>query len=702
LPETNRPSGSAARPPVRAARAWLGAILALSFAVRVVYVLQSRRSPAFEQPAMDALYHLEWARAFAAGHEFQPGPFFRAPLYPWFLGLLLRLFGEHLSLVRLVQAAVGTASVGLVYLVGARAFDARTGLLAALLSGLTWITIYFECDLLLPVLEIFFDLLAIWLALRAGERTSPARAALAGAALGVAALVRPNVLLFAPFLLVWTLARARATGRGRALLPALLFALALLAPIAPVTAYNRIAGGDWVLISSQGGVNFWIGNNPRSDGSSAIVPGTRADWWGGYHDSIRLAEAEEGRKLRPSEVSRHYSAKAWAWIRSEPRAALAHLVWKLRLFWVDWELSNDASERFFAFRFGPVLRWLPFGFGALAPLALLGFLLASRRSWSLLPLWGFLPVYTASVVAFFVCSRFRVPVLPVLAVFAAHACWRLVDLARARARLPLAGSAAFLAGAVFLVESVPAAIDRSDGQGLWQLGIAAARRGDDAGAVDLFRASVAASGRSSQVHADLGDSLRRLGRLEDAERSLRRAVELAPRNPAALASLFDLLLASGRRTEAREVARAEVEAAPVLAQAWYDLGRLDYDEARAAAQAGTDAQSVRKRDEAALTELEKGLELASEPATAFRCAFAAGKVRLELGDPAAAADAFARALEAQPQRPAGGRGLEAAWWWQCQAELLRALEASGRSAEAQSRRLELERRYPDDPRSRGR
>ncbi len=170
----------------RATRLLLFAILLLSFAVRVVYVLQSRSSPAFTQPTMDALYHLEWARAVAAGRDFQPGPFFRAPLYPWFLGLILRLFGENLLLVRLVQAAIGTASVGLVYLVGVRAFDTRTGLLGALFAGIYWVTIYFEGDFLLPVLEIFFDLLAIWLTLRVDEKPTPLRAALAGAAFGVA------------------------------------------------------------------------------------------------------------------------------------------------------------------------------------------------------------------------------------------------------------------------------------------------------------------------------------------------------------------------------------------------------------------------------------------------------------------------------------------------------------------------------------
>ena len=48
--------------------------------------------------------------------------------------------------------------------------------------------------------------------------------------------------------------------------------LCALIPIGGVTLYNATAGGDLVLIASQGGVNFYIGNNERSDGRTAIVP----------------------------------------------------------------------------------------------------------------------------------------------------------------------------------------------------------------------------------------------------------------------------------------------------------------------------------------------------------------------------------------------------------------------------------------------
>lgn len=666
----------------------LGCILGLAFLLRVVYVLQSRSSPNFDEPQMDALYHLEWARAWAAGGDFQPGPFFRAPLYPWFLGLCLRLFGENLLLVRLVQALIGTASAGLVYLLGARAFDRRVGLLAAFLVAIDWVLIYFDGELLLPVLEVPLDLLAVWLTLRLSDGPRPASAALAGAAWGLSAIVRPNVLLFAPVLAAWILART-ADGWRRRLATAAAFGLALLAPILPITATNRIAGGDWVLISSQGGVNGWIGNNPSADGSSAIVPGARADWWGGYHDSIKMAEVEEGRPLAPSEVSRHYSRKAWAWIRSEPRRALGLLLWKLRLFWTDWELGNNSSETFFAYRFGPILRWLPLGFGVLAPLALLGLLLSARHVARLLPLWGFVPVYTASVVAFFVCSRFRVPVVPALAVLAAHACVWALDAAKARRWLSLSVAAVVFLALARLVGTVPAAIDRSDSNGLWQLGLVEARHGNWEAAVELYHEAVAARPRNRYALRDLGLALSELGRRREAEQSLLAAFDLDPCDVVVLGALVDLRLADHRLSEAREAAERSIACSPAYAPARYDLGRVTLAEAEAG-----DPGAARARKLAALEGFRAGLDLATDEATAFNCAFAAGSVLSQMGRFEDAVAVLRRALAVRVEPDAEG------WWWTCQTTLVQSLLSGGRRDEASRHVQEIERRYPSEPRAR--
>ena len=66
-----------------------------------MHLLQLRHNdPLFLSPQMDALYHHEWALAIAAGREFIADAFFRAPLYPYFLGLLYKLFGANQMIVK--------------------------------------------------------------------------------------------------------------------------------------------------------------------------------------------------------------------------------------------------------------------------------------------------------------------------------------------------------------------------------------------------------------------------------------------------------------------------------------------------------------------------------------------------------------------------------------------------------------------------
>jgi len=464
----------------------VAALVLLSVGLHVTYVLQSRASPLFDSPQMDALFHVEWARALVAGEHLQDGPFFRAPLYPWFLAGVFRLFGDDLLGARLVQSALAGLTTLLVYGVGRRAFGRAAATVAALLHATYWVTIFYDGELLLEVLATPLYLGGLWLTLGLVERPSRRAALVAGVVWGLSAICRPNVLLFLPAAIAWVAWTVRRGGARRPLGAALALGLGGLLPILPITAYNALQG-DRVLIASQAGVNLWIGNNPQSDGHTAVVPGTRPDWWGGYEDAIAQAEAAEGRDLRPSEVSRHYTRRALQWAGSHPAAWGRLMLWKLRLFWMDLELGNNEEPRFLARRFSPLMRWLPLGFAQLAALAAIGLLLDRGGAGRRFPLWGFLAAYTLSVVLFFVNARFRLPVLPVLMVYAGHGavvCW---ELARGR-RWPALGGRLLLAGAVLLgTTRVPALlVEETEANGLLRLGQAQARAGRNERALELY------------------------------------------------------------------------------------------------------------------------------------------------------------------------------------------------------------------------
>lgn len=653
----------------------VAAICLLALALRVAHVLWMRASPLFDAPTMDALYHVEWARAVARGEPFQPGPFFRAPLYPWFLAGLFRWFGEGLLVPRLVQALLGTATTFLVFSIARRLFDARVAAVAGLLAATNWVLIHFDGELLIETLAVPLYLLGLRLTLELDTRARPATALAAGVAFGLSALVRPNILLLMPCLALWIVWVHRARLR-QGLLGGAVLAGGTLLPILPVSAYNTFVAGDPVLISTQGGVNFWIGNNPQSDGSTAIVPGTRPGWWEGYHDAIAQAERSEGRALAPSEVSRHYARRAWNWILTTPSESIPHQLFKLRLFLSHVELGNNADERFFAQEFDPVLRVLPTGFALLAPLGLVGFLLSlRRRAAGRAPLALYLVVYSASVIAFFVCSRFRVPVLPALAIYAGFTLVLAHDWLRARRMRPLLGLATAVGALALLVRSVPPGVDTSDSMGLWQLGIHELERARPAAALPWLERAVEENPRSWFARKDLGLALSLLGRFEPAIAELEVARRLSNSDVGVLAVLADLHLRAQRPDLALAVAREMTRVRPDLAIGPYEEGR---------------AQAALGDPEGARVAWTAAVEVEPDH---FLARLFLGLLELEHGAPAEAARHAERALRA-PRPPA--EWVPATYEVLIRAHLLQGERDAARGAYGEARR-----RFPHDPRVAG-
>lgn len=670
LPPGGEHPGPDPWPDRRYTRLLLPGILLLAFALRVIYVLQIRASPNFYAPTMDPLYHTEWARAFAAGTTFQPGPFFRAPLYSWFLGVIFRLFGENLLLPRLIQAGFGTATTALCYLVGREVFDRRAGLIAAFFAATFWVLIYFDGELVTETLGIPLNLVALWLTLRLQRNPAARRALLAGLAWGVSFLVRPNALIFMPFLAGWLIWLLRPSWK-RGLAAAGALALGTMLPILPVTAYNWFVGHDLVLISSQGGLNFYIGNNPSSDGCTAVVPGTRSDWWGGYYDSIALAQAAEKRALKPSEVSGYYARQAWDFILHRPGRWIRLMGWKLRLFWLDWELNNNQAIRHFTAAFAPVTRWLPLGFAVIGPFGLLGFLLSLRQVAPRFPLQLFLVGYSAVVIAFFVCSRYRAPVLPVYMIFAAHALLRVGAMVRERRGGALALCAVVLGAAAVPAVRIPAAVDTSEAPFLQDLAISAARDGDDARATELLVRAVAISPTLMDARKNLGLQFLRGGRVKEAEAQLKEAVRQHPDDTVALEQLAGIYLRQNRFEEAIAMSSQLVQRAPAYASGHYVLGI-------ALLQSG--------RSDEARDNLVRALRL--DPGS-FESAFTLGKLEAGAGRLGEAERAFRQALAGHE----GRQGFDAAYWIACR-WLLDVLRQSGKRAEAEAFIESLRRRVP--------
>jgi Flp pilus assembly protein TadD len=532
-------------------------VLAVGLAVRVAHLVLDRGNPFFEPALLDARYYDHWARRILGGDVLTAGVFYGLPLYPYFLALCYAVSGGSVVAVKVVQIALGLLTVVLTYATGTRLADSMVGLVAAALAAVYGPLVFHESMLIpeaigVPLYAAGFYSCCLFL-----DAPSVRRAVLAGALLGLACLTKAGVLPFAILFVAALLLRPTlaATRPPAAALAA--FAVAFVAVLAPVTLHNRFVGGDTVLLTSHAGLNFYIGNNPDADGTFRAPPGTGIGLEEQIADSRAVAEAAEGRTLRPSEVSAYWSGRARAFIRDQP-PRFATLSGRKLLLALDARELPDLQDYQAAGRFNPSMR-LPWpDFRVLGPLAVAGLLLGAplRHRWCVV-LW--IGCYLAGLVTFFVNARYRLPLLSVLFVLAAAGLRTLVVSVRARAWRPIAGWAVVVAAAVWitrlaLVPTDPArdlvnaanlrldardygqaialyhealARDPENARGNLGMGIVLARvgRGEESG--PFYQRSVASS-PDPLAYNNLGTWYQQRGDLESAERSYRRAVELKP------------------------------------------------------------------------------------------------------------------------------------------------------------------------------
>lgn len=407
---------------------WAAFIFAAALALRFAYLPTAAADPTFARPYLDGLWNVQHASAIAHGHLVGSEPFFRAPLYTYFLAGLLFLAGGDLLWVHIAQLILGSITAVLVGTLGARLMGRWVGVLAGLLYGGAATVLLFDFELLNAAVFIPLVVTMLLALERATRAPSPRRFFVTGLALGLAAIARPDILAFSPVALAIAGAAARRSGwrRARLLAGGALLCAGLALAIAPVTAYNAIAGRDRVLISSQGGASLYVSNNPDADGYTSVMPGQTdtasyaAD--GTYTDNIEsssryLARRALGHEPKPSEVSRYWSGRALSWIMAEPEAWASLALRKAFYLVGGFEIGDQKNLTYFLDTWRPFValpRWW-----WLFPLALAALTVPGERRERLL-LAAFAVTYGATLVAFVPEERLRLALFPVLCILAAR------------------------------------------------------------------------------------------------------------------------------------------------------------------------------------------------------------------------------------------------------------------------------------------
>jgi Flp pilus assembly protein TadD len=421
-----------------------------------------------------------------------------------------------------------------------------------------------------------------------------------GALLGVAALGRASVLVFFPCALLWMAMGAGLRPRppvARRWRWGLAFGVGLAIAIAPATLRNLVVGKDRVLVSSNGGLNLFIGNNSIGRGTYLPLDQiARAAGAGGEdHPSVdlswmltgrRVAEAARGRTLKPSEVSDFWTQRAWSAMRADPARTLRIFGRKLLLVWNAAEIPQIEDPALYRDLI-PLLRWPLVRFGWVAPWALLGALLAlrsreERRRWSLV-LW-FAAAFTLSVAVFFVTARYRVPIVPVVLLLAAYSGEQLVALAR-RSWRALVLPAVALAGLAAVVHLDLVRFDRS--AAFINLGIALADEGRHDQAIATFERAIALAPGDPVARMNLGTAYLKAGRNSEAAQTFRDAAGRFPRTMSLWRGLGESEAQLGNAAAAAAAFRAAAMLEPRDPYLWFRLGGAEFvagrvDSARAA------------------------------------------------------------------------------------------------------------------------
>jgi len=192
--------------------------------------------------------------------------------------------------------------------------------------------------------------------------------------------------------------------------------LVILLTISPVTIRNYLVSGKFVLISTNGPVNLWIGNNPYAEGWFAYPPSE-------YSDKVSRKVGEKGDKAYIEEVTR--------FAKEYPSQFFGLLFKKFLLFWDSTEIANNINYELYK-DLSIILKMTFISFGLIGSLALLGIFLSLKAWRKNLLLNLFILSSMLATVLFFVTARHRISIIPLLIPFAGFAIWWWVERIKAK------------------------------------------------------------------------------------------------------------------------------------------------------------------------------------------------------------------------------------------------------------------------------
>lgn len=380
-------------------------VLALALFVRLGYVLTLGETLYW----VDEYDYMAIGQSMAQGHGFATADgeptAFRPAGYPLLLAVLYHMGINTASDIRVVHVAFGVLTVMFVYLIALRLMRPPAALLAALYAALYPYFVYLSGTVLATSWFMVLLTASMFYAMKGQSEHKIGFILLGGLLMGLAVLTRTSAAVLGAAIVLWIVLTMR-THMKKALLYGTLFSICMAIVVTPWILRNVQQFGE-PMLSSNGGRNLWLGNNPESTintGSNIEMPEPLA---------TRIAAVSE------VEADRIYTEEAEQFIRTHPqRFVLLTLKKGLSLWRFDPSPTTEGYDTLEPlYELASVLSYAP-----IVLLAVVGYLVASQKHREMMLVWLFFAVaFTALHAVFIVKVRFRLPLDVFLIIMAAYA-----------------------------------------------------------------------------------------------------------------------------------------------------------------------------------------------------------------------------------------------------------------------------------------
>jgi len=318
---------------------------------------------------------------------------FRPPGYPFLLAGLRALGVRGILEIRLFQVVLSVLTLVILFAI-ARRLGGRGAALISITIGALYPYFIFICGTLYATVWFSFLLLAsVYLLIAGIQENNLLKIIASGCFMGGVVLTRTSALVLGVVALLWLIISTSANKR-RSFIVAVLFSISMSIFIAPWVIRNMTVLGKATL-STNGGRNFWLGNNPQSTINS------------GSNIEMPLSLEERVSKVSETNADRVYIQEALTHIRENP----GHYLWlSVKKGLCLWRLDPSPTTEGYSslnrlYPFISILSYTP-----LIVLAIIGFVRAQKLQRQMMWLWvGFALGYTLLHAVFITKVRFRIP-----------------------------------------------------------------------------------------------------------------------------------------------------------------------------------------------------------------------------------------------------------------------------------------------------